>query len=151
MVEAMDQSNPRSEPNAVDEGDRPWSYDRAITRGWFGGVRPDDRPIFDLRSSLSLVGGLAIIVVGALFYRAPLPVRIAVAIALLAAYVLLIRAFFVTWRAAMARAHLSVIDRPELGDVRRWSIFGVALFGYPLLWLMLFLFGPLALQAIGSS
>jgi hypothetical protein len=147
----MDQSNAPVEPKAIDEGDRPWSYDRAVTRGFFAGVRPNDRPIFDLRSALSLTGGLAVIVVGALFYRAPLPVRIVVVVAMLAAYVLLIRAFFVTWRAAMARAHLKVIDRPELGEVRRWAIFGLALIGYPLVWLMLFIVGPLALQAIGST
>jgi hypothetical protein len=147
----MDQSNPPAKPGAVDDDDRPWSYDRAVTRGFFGGIRPDDRPIFDRRSWLSLIAASAAFVAAFLLYRAALPVRIAVVVALIAAYVLLIRAFFVTWRAAMARAQLSVIDRPELGDVRRWTTFGLAVVGYPLIWLTSFVVGPLALGAIGAS
>lgn len=127
---------------------RPWSYDRAVTHGCFRDTRPDDGPIVDRQTALMIGVGVAVMVLGTLAWRAPFPVRLAVAIGMVAALFALVGGFLATYEAAMVRAHLSVVDRPELGDGRRWAVFGAAMIGYPLALLALLFAGIAAAQAL---
>lgn len=88
-----------------------------------------------------------VFVLGTLAWRAPLPIRLAVAVGMLAATFLLVAGFLATYVAALHWAHRTVVDRPDLGDVRRWAIFGLALVGYPLVLLALLFAGIAAAQA----
>ena len=92
--------------------------------------------------------GVAVFVLGTLAWRAPFPVRLAVGIAMVAALFSLVGGFLATYEAAMVRAHLSVVDRPELGDIRRWAVFGAATIGYPLVLLAVLFVGIAAAQAL---
>lgn len=127
---------------------RPWSYDRAVTHGFFRDTRPDDGRIVDRSSGLAIGVGAAVFVLGTLAWRAPLPIRLAVAAGMLAATYLLLVGFLATYVAALNSAHRTVVDRPELGDVRRWAIFGLVLVGYPLVLLALLFAGIAAAQAL---
>jgi len=49
------------------------------------------------------------------------------------AMVALFIGWFATWNAVLARVHLALLDRPDLGDQRRVAWFTAALLGYPVL------------------
>jgi len=98
-------------------------------------------PVVDRRSGLSVTSGLAVLSAGSLAYAGAFPVRLAVAAAMVAATFLLINGMLRIYVAALIRAHRSVVDRPEFGELRRWAIFGLAVVGWPLLVLTLLLGG----------
>ncbi len=99
---------------------------------------------------LALTAGAAAVVAGSLAYHAAFPVKVVVGIGMMTAGLLLIRAFLRTYEGAIVRAHPKVVDHPELGEVGRWAIFGVALVGYPLLLRALLFAGIAAAQAING-
>jgi hypothetical protein len=41
--------------------------------------------------------------------------------------------WFTTWTVLMARVHLALLKRPELGETRRLAWFTAAMLGYPVL------------------
>lgn len=116
--------------------------------GFFRDTTPDDSRIVDRYSGLAIGVGAGVIVLGTLAWRAPLPIRLAVVVGMLAATFLLLGGFLATYEAALIRAHRKVVDRPELGDVRRWAIFDLVLVGYPLVLLALLFAGIAAAQAL---
>src|SRR5215211_2326797 len=61
---------------------RPWSYDRAVTHGFFRDTRPDDRPVIDRASALGMGAAISAFAAGSVAWRAPFPIRLAVAIAM---------------------------------------------------------------------
>jgi hypothetical protein len=137
--------------DAPDPPDRPWSYDRAVTRGFFRGEHPSDGPVVDLRSLLYVAGGVAVIAVGSLTYRAPVALRILVAAAILVAGSLLILGMKRIYMRSLVRAHRSVVDRPELGDRRRWATFALPLVVWPVLVLAALIGGIALIQEVTAS
>lgn len=130
---------------------RPWSYDRAVTHGFFRDRRPDNASVLNRYPALAMAAGYLVIVAGSQAYRAPLPLRLAVVIVMIAAFFSMMFGFLKTWEAAFIRAHLAVVDRRDLGDAIRWAIFALVLAGLPVLFLGLLLGGIAALQALAAS
>ena len=135
------------EADATERADRPWSYDRAVTRGFFHGERPAATPILDRRSVIYVAGGITVIAVGSLAYREPFAVRLLVVAAMVVAMFFLVAGLLRIYIRSLVHAHRGVVDRPELGDVRRWMTFALPLVVWPLLGLAAVLGGIALVQA----
>ena len=102
---------------------------------WVGGMyryrRPMWRPILSPGMAV-----LAVISAGALLlilvWMAQ-PTGLIAGVVVIVALVLGYWVWFTTWTALMARVHLALLRRPELGETRRLAWFTAAMLGYPVL------------------
>jgi hypothetical protein len=102
---------------------------------WIGGLyryrRPMWRPILSpVMAIAGVVSALALVVVLIWMSRASgLILGVVAVVAMVLGYTV----WFTTWTALMARVHLALLRRPELGETRRLAWFTAAMLGYPVL------------------
>ena len=102
---------------------------------WIGGMyrygRPMWRPILSpWMAVLAVVSAVALLVVLVWMAR---PSGLVAAVVVVVALVVGFWVWFTTWTALMARVHLALLRRPELGETRRLAWFTAAMLGYPVL------------------
>lgn len=102
---------------------------------WIGGLyryrRPMWRPILSpVMAIAGVVSALALVVILIWMSRASgLILGVVAVVAMVLGYTV----WFMTWTALMARVHLALLRRPELGETRRLAWFTAAMLGYPVL------------------
>jgi hypothetical protein len=102
---------------------------------WVGGLyryrRRIWRPILSPGMAVLAIISVLALVVMLIWMARPsgLVAGIVVIVAMVVGYVV----WFTTWTALMARVHLALLRRPELGETRRLAWFTAAMLGYPVL------------------
>ena len=102
---------------------------------WIGGIfryrRPMWRPILSpVMAVLAVASALALVV---MVFWAARPSGLIAGFLFIVAMVVGSWVWFTTWSALMARVHLALLKRPELGETRRLAWFTAAMLGYPVL------------------
>jgi len=99
--------------------------------GYYGHRRPMWRPVLSRGMAiLAVISAVALVVLLVWMAR---PSGLLAGLAVIVALVLGYWAWFTTWTALMARVHLALLKRPELGETRRLAWFTAAMLGYPVL------------------
>jgi hypothetical protein len=102
---------------------------------WIGGLfsyhRPTWGPILSRRTGIIAV--LCALAVGVVLVGMSRPSGLLAVVLLTVGFYGGLVIWFVTWRAVMARVHLALLRRPQLGDQQRVAWFTAAMLGYPVL------------------